>query len=255
MKKIFIPLAIIAIAGFNQSFVAGDGSCAPYFPAKEGARIEVKNYDSKDKLTGRCVLLITDVVTSGSNLTINVKNTIFDSKDKQLGDSKYSAKCENGVFYQDMANTLITGQAFGDRKMTTKIKGNFLEFPSDAKPGMELKGGVMTITTSMENMPTAGPVVSTVTFKNRKVVSDTTVTTSAGTFNCIKMVYDENVKTKMTLLASAPQKPLMGSTNESSSDMHVIVCYAKNVGAVHTETYDDKGKSMGYCVISSISGN
>ncbi|HTA83071.1 MAG TPA: hypothetical protein VK783_09060 [Bacteroidia bacterium] len=254
MRKILVPLAIIVIACFNQSFVAGDGSCATFFPAKQGAQVELKNYDNKDKLTGRCVVLITDVATSGSNLTINIKNTTFDSKDKQLGETKYSAKCENGIFYQDMASTITAGQAFGDRKVTTKVTGDLLEFPSDIKPGMDLKGGVMTVTTSMENMPTAGPIVSTITFKNRKAVSDTTVTTSAGTFNCIKMVYDENVKTKMTLLSSPNNKSMM-SSNESSSNLHVITCYAKNAGAVRTETFDEKGKSMGYCVLSSISGN
>jgi hypothetical protein len=240
MKKTLIPLAIISIAVFSASFKGGDGSCSPYFPVKQGATVERKNYNDKDKQTGRSVQTIVSSTSTGSSLTLSVKGTTYDDKDKQTSETTFEAKCENGTFYLNMASNADPKKAPGN--MTTTVTGDFMEFPSTLTPGMDLKGGVMTIN-MVSNDPNMtkmgmGNMTITNTTSNRKVLRDTTITTSAGTFNCVKMSSDQTMKSPMYTGA-----------------YHVIEYYAKNVGKVRSETYNDKGKLMGYSLITSISGN
>jgi hypothetical protein len=240
MKKTLLPLAIIAIAAFSAAFKTGDGSCNPYFPAKQGATVERKNYNDQGKLTGRNVQTILSNTTTGSGLTLSIKGTTYDDKDKQTHESTFEAKCENGVFYLNMASNADPKKA--PNNMKTTVTGDFLEFPATLTPGMDLKGGTMTITMVSDdpNMVKMGMGNMTIvnTTSNRKVLKDTTVTTPAGTFNCVKMSCDQNMKSPMY-----------------TGVYHVIECYAKNVGKVRSETYNDKGKLMGYSVITSVTGN
>jgi hypothetical protein len=60
------------------------------------------------------------------------------------------------------------------------------------------------------------------------------VTTPAGTFNCVKISYDIETKTFMTMRASG------------------IEWYAKDVGVVRSESYNGKGKLTGYSVLNDI---
>jgi hypothetical protein len=240
MRKTLIPLAIVSIASLSASFKTGDGSCNPYFPVKQGVTIERKNYNNKDKQTGRSVQTILSSTSTGSSLAISVKGTTYDDKDKQTSETTFDAKCENGTFYLNMASNADPKKAPGN--MTTTVTGDFMEFPGTLTPGMELKGGTMTINSvnsdpNMAKMPMGNITITNIT-SNRKVICDTTITTSAGTFNCVKMTSDQTMKS-----------PLYTTV------FHVVEYYAKNVGKVRSETYSDKGKLIGYSLITSISGN
>lgn len=237
MKTKSISLVFIALAAFSASFKTGDSACNSYFPVKQGAQLEIKNYDNKDKVTGRTVQVVTGVSTSGTATVINVKGTSYDGKDKQLGDYTFDAKCDNGSFSINMASAANMNNVRANMQVT--MKGDNLDFPSTLTAGQVLNGGTLTITMVPQNAPPGMMNITlTETISNRKVLGDTTITTPAGTFNCKKMAMDENVKS-----------PLYSET------FHVISCFAQNVGRVRSETYDSKGKLKGYSQLSSISGN
>jgi hypothetical protein len=239
MKNTLLCLSVIALAAFSASFKSADDSCKPYFPVKQGAQIERRSYNDKGKQTGRTVQTILSSNATGSILTLSVKSTHFDDKDKQTNECTFDAKCENGIFYLNMASG---AEPQSRPNTTTTVTGDFLEFPSNLSPGMTLKGGTMTI-----NMVSTDPnfvklgmgnFTVTNTSSNIKVISDTSITTPAGTFKCVKITSDQTTKTPL-----------------SSTVFHVVDYYAQNIGKVRSETYTDKGKSYGYSVISSISGN
>jgi hypothetical protein len=240
MKKTLISLAILSIALFSISFKTGDGSCSPYFPVKQGTTIERKSYNDKDKQTGRSVQTILTSTSTGSSLTLSVKGTTYNDKDEKTSETTFDAKCQNGTFYLNMAANAQPRK--GPSNMTATVTGDFMEFPSTLTPGMTLNGGTMTIkmVSNDPNMAQMGMSNMTVTntTSNRKVICDTTVTTSAGTFKCVKISSDQTTKSSMF-----------------TNTFHVVECYSKNVGQVRSETYNDKGKLMGYSLITSISGN
>jgi hypothetical protein len=69
---------------------------------------------------------------------------------------------------------------------------------------------------------------------NRKVDAMEEITTPAGKFNCAKISYD--VETKMMMLIH----------------MKGIQWISQKVGVVRSESYDQKGKLVGYSVLASI---
>ncbi len=73
-----------------------------------------------------------------------------------------------------------------------------------------------------------------VDIKNRKVDKFEKITTTAGTFDCVKISYDIEMKMLFTIKASA------------------IQWFAKNVGVVRQENYNKKGKLDSYSLITKI---
>jgi hypothetical protein len=106
-----------------------------------------------------------------------------------------------------------------------KIEGVDLKFPENLSPGQKLEDGNMTM--SFEG---GGIMAMNMTIRifNRVVDAIEDITTPAGTFKAYKISND--METKMGLKM----------TNKSTT------WYAKNVGAVRTETYDKNGKLIGY---------
>jgi len=237
MKKTFVPMALIVLATLGSSFKMADNGCSTYFPAKQGAQLEYKNYDDKDKVTGRTTQIVTGSSTQGTALVINIKGTSFDKNDKQLGDYTFDAKCDNGTFSVNMSSMVDMSKVRANMQVT--VKGDNMDFPATLTPGQTLNGGTVTVTMVPQNAPPGMMnITMTTTISNRKVVCDTTITTPAGTFACVKMSMDENVKS-----------PLYSDT------FHVNAWYAKNVGRVRTESYDSKGKLKGYTQLTAVSGN
>ena len=69
---------------------------------------------------------------------------------------------------------------------------------------------------------------------DRKVEKREDITTSAGTFNCI--VISQTISTKMMVRIKASSKE----------------CYAENVGMVRSESYNKKGKLLGYSELTKF---
>lgn len=221
MKKITLLFAalIVGIFAFAQD-------CESFFPVKKGAYMEMKNYDEKGKLTGTVRQTITDVNSIANGIVIKVSSEQLDDKNKSLGVQDLEMRCEGGVFYMDMKNFFNQAAMGGGQNAEMTVDATDLVFPGNLKVGETLPDGSLNI-----SMP---PLTMGVNIFNRKVVSIENVTTPAGSFECYKVSYDIETKIPFKMTNSAVQ------------------WYAKDAGAVRTETYNKKGKLIGYSELTEL---
>lgn len=206
--------------------------CSSYFPFKEGTKMEQKSYSDKDKVTSTTKSTITNKKISGSNIEISVKAEVYDEKDKLTGSPAYTVKCENGTLLIDMRSMMSEEQLKSFQNAQVKIEGDNLDIPPNPSAGQKLKDGTITVSMSSEGGPTLMNLRIAVT--NRKAEGTESITTPAGTFECVKISYD--VETKMLF-------PIR---------THAVEWYAKNTGMVRSETYNAKGKLQGYTVLTAF---
>ncbi len=225
MKNFTLFLSLLLMV-----FTVTGQDCENFFPAKKGAFMEMKNYDAKGKITGTVRQTVTDVSNTTGGLVIKVLSEQLDNKDKSLGTQELEMKCKDNVFTMDMKN-FFNQAAMGDMQdVQMSVDAKDLVFPVNLKVGESLPDGSLNI--SMVTGPI--PMNMSVNIYNRKIVAMESVTTPAGNFDCYKMTYDIDTKTIMKMTNSA------------------IQWYAKDAGAVRTETYGKNGKLMGYSELTSL---
>ncbi|HLN52619.1 MAG TPA: hypothetical protein VK212_02855 [Lentimicrobium sp.] len=224
MKKntLLFVLLTFALSGFTQN-------CESWFPAKKGSFIEMKSYDDKDKLTGIVRQTVTDVTNLSDGIAIKVHSQSLDEKEKMLTEQDLEMRCEDGMFYMDMKNFYNQPQG-GNKDAEVTIDATDLVFPASLSVGQALPDGNMTMTYP------AGPMTMTmgVHIMNRQVVAQESITTPAGTFDCYKITYDIELKMPVKMTSSA------------------IQWYAKDAGAVRTETFNKRGKLIGYTLLTAL---
>jgi len=225
MKKILIFFSSIFFAGFLSA-----QECVFYYPKTQGAVLEYKSFDKKDKLTGRSTQKVKEISENGDIVKASIEYQSFDSKGKDLGKNEYTVKCENGVYSVDMKSFLDAQTMASYKDMKVDITSNSLEMPSEMKVGDQLKEGKLLVSISSEGMPI---MTMTTTITDRKVEAKESVTTEAGTFECFKITY--TITTKM----------MIGMRFEAAE------WYAEGVGSVKTESYS-KGNKMSSTILTSI---
>ncbi len=223
MKGLFLSI-IFLLSGI---YLVEAQNCTFYFPTKTGTVLVTKSYNDKDKLTSTAKSTILEL--KGDKIKFSTE--AYDGKDKLLSKGEYEVGCENGEFAVDM-NSFMQGvnkDAYKDMevKMTTKS----MSIPANLQTGQKLNDGEITMNVSNQGM-TMMNMVTKIT--NRKVDAIEEITTSAGKFNCAKIIYD--VETKMMMLIHTKG----------------VQWISQKVGVVRSESYDQKGKLMGYSVLASI---
>jgi hypothetical protein len=227
MKKTVLFLLIFL---FIQGMIVFAQDCVSYMPMKPGAVWETQHFDSKNKLTSTVKSQLKDKTTNGSYIKLFIEAETFDSKGKTLGKNKYSAACDNGVFYLDMRGNMDQNGMSNFKNMQVTIDADNLDFPVNPQPGQTLKPGKFSLVAQMPSNPNGFKM--TVDVYNRKVAGIESITTPAGTFDCVKMTYDM----KTFMMADMITKG--------------VEWYAKDVGLVKSETYDAKGKIIGSALLS-----
>lgn len=231
MKKSTLLYLLIGAMLFS-SFRSGN-SCESFFPNKIGTKWELSSYDAKDKLSSvsKSELTALNDITGGLEATINIE--VIDNKGKSMSKGDVIMKCTAESFYMDMSNMFPSEQMAGMEGVEMEVSNSFMEFPSNPVAGQILADAESTMTMKMN-----GVALMTMTMKttNRKIEGYESVTTPAGTYNCMKYSSDTEVKTTMF-------------TNKS----HSVMWMAKNVGTVKMESYDDKGKVESKMLLTSFS--
>lgn len=227
MKIISKMIAMLLLAGAVTSASAQD--CKNALPFKEGAEFEMKSYNEKDKLQSSAKHKVLSKKQDGNAVESEVKSEVYDEKNKLIGANTYTIKCDNGVFMLDMKSMLNPEQMKGFEGMDVKVEADYLEMPAVLTPGTTLKDGKMVITI---NGPI--PMTNTINIINRKVSGTETITTPAGTFECVKITYD--VETKFGFKVTSK----------------VEEWYSPEAGTVLSKTYNSKGKLQGYTQLTSF---
>jgi hypothetical protein len=216
--------------GFFFSVISAQ-NCPMYYPDRENAQLEYKQYDKKGGLTGSSIQKITGIKKSAGSTEVEVTSESFDAKGKSLGSMQLVARCEGGIYYIDMKNLMGQQSMEAYKDMEMNIEGGNLEIPSSLKAGDLLKNGDMKMSFSSGGMTIMN---ITINVSNRKVDAVENLTTPAGTFECYKISFD--IATKMMVNVKAKG----------------IEWYARDVGMVKSESYSADGKLMGSNVLTSL---
>ncbi|MDD5694252.1 MAG: hypothetical protein PHD61_02970 [Bacteroidales bacterium] len=191
--------------------------------------METKSYDAKDKLQGITKMTVLQKQTAGARTSVTTEVKSYDEKEKELMNTQMEVYCEDGVFYIDMKKFLDQKTMESFEGMEVAMETENMEFPSSLQVGQTLKDARITVSASTGGMKLFS---MNVWVTNRKVEAIEDITTPAGTFSCYKITSD--VETKMMMKISVKS----------------VEWYAKNMGTVRSESYNEKGKMTGYTVLT-----
>ncbi|MDH5381024.1 MAG: hypothetical protein OEW75_09230 [Cyclobacteriaceae bacterium] len=203
--------------------------CIMYFPQEEGTIFEITNYSPKDKVESVSLNEILNKDVDGSDVTIHAQVSQYSNNNQDTIVVDYTAGCMKGVFQINMFTGL---QNSGGSFM--ELDGDFLDIPANPSAGQKLEDKLIILKIA-PNAETGEALLNfKYNFVNRLVESIEKITTPAGTFDAVKMSYDVTVRIPFPVT------------------LHVVEWYSKDVGQVRSETYNSKGKSKGYSVLTKF---
>ena len=208
--------------------------CSKYYPMVDGSSFEYTNYNKKGKIDGVTNYTVSSVTSLGAATKATLELKISDKKGKEVYDLNYNFTCENNVVKVDYKSLFPAQmmQQYSEMDIEMDISGTDIELPNNLNVGEELADANVTI-----NMNISGIKMEiSVDQINRKVISKESVTTAAGTFDC--MVITETTKSKT-----------MGAKIELNSKLWL----AEGVGMIKQETYKKNGDLMSKTELSKFS--
>jgi hypothetical protein len=227
MKRI-INIAIFAICCLGMVPAVAQ-NCALLIPDREGAKLESTFYEKKDKVKSVSTVTIKKITTTATGKEFLLESVVTE-KGKDPVTAEFSMVCQGDKFIIDMKRFLGPDQA-GTLK-DAKVTATNLEYPAVMAVGQSLADGHIDVSIT-QGMPF--PINTVIDIVNRKVVAQESVTTPAGTFDCIKIEYDMNMK-------------MMGMTVNSKAAEWICL----GVGTIKSESFDAKGKSQGYNLLTKL---
>jgi len=219
--KALLTIALASIASFEIF-----AQCNPFFPLVENTRYEYEMFDKKEKLTVKMSYSFKNVSGSGDNMNATVTQDLYDAKKgDKISSSDLNWKCENGTLHFDMRSMTMMGENGQEMNMTetgmgVDVTGDELDLPNTLTVGQTLNEATYTIKMTMGTITVMN---RTYTIKNRKVESQESLTTPAGTFDCYKITF-------------------LTTDNKSGNTTKSAMWYAKDAGLIKSENYKDDGK-------------
>lgn len=229
MKALHILFAFLLVVGSAQAQV----DCRPYIPTDEGTEWEMTDYNAKGKVQSKTTLKVLEKVVSGSDLTVKIQAVSYDKKGKEVFTNTFEAYCKDGQFELDMAFRVNGETMKAYKNMDVDMDASEFEIPSmDAAVGTTLEDGTITVKVGNGGMNMFNMKIDVI---DRKVEAKEEKTTAAGTFKCL--VLSQTTRMKMVMKIETTSKEW----------------YAENVGMIRSETYNKKGKLMGYSELTALS--
>lgn len=206
--------------------------CFKYFLEKKGTSVEYSNFDKKGNLTSINIRTVIDKKINADNVEVRYRIESKSVESDTTITSEFSAYCSNGVITIDMSDYFAGVDTSAYKDMEIEVTGDNVEFPSNPTAGQQLNDAQMTIV--IKNNGTAFMTIES-QITNRKVEAVENITTSAGTFETVKLSYDVNVK--------------MGfiTTQAKANEW-----YNEKYGLIKSESYDKKGKLESYTELTNI---
>lgn len=219
--------------------VAGD--CNDFIWFKTGSMMKFEAQDGKGKTLNQSKMLV-EKVYNKDGATIADVNMSDDKKNEFT----MQFKCAGDKLYMDFSAAVKEMMAKSNPENKDAMQAasenvemgfsdGFMSFPKNMYPGQTLDDAVFIMKTNSGNM--GMDITSALT--GRKVVAKETVTTPAGTFECIKV--ESNRKTTMKIL---------GKDRNMGKPTQEYVWLSPGIGTIKQETYSEKGKleSMSHLV-------
>ena len=226
MKKFTLIVSIVLIASTLYA-----QNCESYFPQEVGKKYIYTDYNKKDKVTGFSEKTVLEKNNITGGVEVKISETSKDKDGKNPSTSEYTIKCENGIFTADMESYLNKEQMKAYEGMDVVVDADNLTIPENAKAGDALNSGKVVATISNEGMQI---MTMTVNVTDRKVDAIESITTKAGTFECLKITSSIEIKTIMVFRTTTTE------------------WYVKNIGIVKSELYSKSGKLISKTVLTGI---
>ncbi|MBR9923300.1 MAG: hypothetical protein GYB31_20910 [Bacteroidetes bacterium] len=215
---------------FAAALLPAQDACEGYFPFEEGTSFTMTNYNKKGKMTSTASheLVMLEETSAGMEAAINLELT--DEKGKEITSSQYNVECRDGNFILDMQNMMGSLQeAYGE--MDADVETSGIIMPSNLTVGQKLEDAYTKIQISSSGISV---MTTEVTIENREVVGQETITTPAGTFDC--MIITSNMKSKAMMV---------------NMEFEMKEWFAEGYGMIRSETYR-KGKLDSYSELTAF---
>jgi hypothetical protein len=218
--KIILTIILTSLISLNLL-----AQCNSFFPLKENVKYEYEVFDKKEKMTYKISQTLKNVSGSGDNMKATLAHEIYDpKKGDKLSSSGLNWTCENGTLHFDMSSMAMmmdNGQEvnMGDAGMSIDVTGDELDLPSELSVGQTMKDVSYNVKMTMGTLTLMN---RTYNITDRKVESQESLTTTAGTFDCYKITF-----------VTSGEK---GGTTKSA------MWYAKDAGLIKGENYKEDGK-------------
>jgi hypothetical protein len=212
------------------------GQCSQYYALQEGSMSETTNFDAEGKENGHQTITVTGVTTKGDQEIYTLSVETFDEKGKSVVSGLEAEMiCEDGALKVDIGKTMQS-YAASVEGVKVRMEGDKLYIPANMEVGQTLPDSQISLIYEYDkDSPYAammGEEARTDTrIHDRKVVSKETVTTKAGTFECLKITEKSTTETKG-----------MGQLIVFSTVDYIST---NGYGSVKKETYDQDGKLTG----------
>ena len=224
--------ALLATLFFQ--IASGQSTCeSAYMPFKEGVIMELSNYNKNDKITSSMTHTVSKVSNAGGDFVATISTKLKDKKGESIGaGGSYQLTCKGDLIIMDMQGMIDQTALASMGSMEVEMSGDGLFFPNELNVGDELEGGELNTKASLNGISL---MKMNIRIDDRKVVGKESVTTPAGTFDCVKI--------EQTTSMSG-----MGSRT-----MKATVWFAKGVGMVKSENMDKKGNVDSKTVLTKFS--
>ena len=174
------------------------------------------------------------VTNSGDETKASMNVSFQGSKKNESFGVDYNFTCTGDGIRIDF-NSLLPNQMmdqYKDMDVEMDVTGTDIELPNNLSVGQELADADVNVAMSISGMKMNIEAKTT----NRKVVAKESITTAAGTFDCV------------VLTADISSKAMLAKVNLSDK-----LWLAKGVGIVKQETYNKKGKLESRMELASFS--
>jgi hypothetical protein len=209
MKAVaFFVLMATTASGFGQG-------CADFYYLQNNKTVVMGIFNKKNKLTGEVTYKMSGVKTGGGVTSSVVNSEMRDEKGKLISSAVTKMQCKAGVLMCDMS-LLIPAAQMEQLKSIESSAAVFLDYPGAMRPGDLLPDGNFTVN-GQNN------IALQVTITERKVEAKESVTTPAGSWECMRITS----KQKLTTRISGIGIPITVSLTE---------WFAPNMGVVKTES-------------------
>lgn len=204
--------------------------CDLYIPVEEGTTLTYKITNDKGKETSSIKQTLITKAETPTGTEFLIQQDVKNDKDVLTNTLKY--KCEGNRFLFDM-NSFIdkkTLESYKDMKVEMTI--DEVDIPIGVTAGTTLKDGSIIMKVVSE-----GPIQMSIKtlITNRKVEAIETITTPAGTFECLKLT--QTITTDMGM---------------AKVTIKTVDWISKNVGTVKSESYSKAGKLTSTMTLQSI---
>lgn len=224
IASIFLTLSFV-ITGNAQN------TCSKYYPLTEGVQFQMTTYTNKNKIASVVDYKVKDVKSTANGETAIFLTTVKDDKDKVIMQSETGISCSGEVVSMDFTSLVSPMLMEQYKDMELEMSGTNLDLPNNLSVGQELPEADLQMNMNMGGIS----MNMNIHILNRKVAGAETVTTPAGTFDCVVITYDTEMK--------------MGMKQKSSAKQWM----AEGVGVVKQENYNKKGKVMGSSLLTAFS--